>query len=211
MKMKATKLLCLAALALAAAAYGPSSAPAQANTPAEEQSFDYTPGAGEQTPKMAQSVTETTYEDAELVNHPVYGTIILSKSRWKNWVLRALYLGLINIALIAIILTLSKTEEYNIIIGYILSGASMTVSFWTFLCAVLLFQLNSASWIYILPLSLITGSAGYLVLIKIKKSDISLTELKESFQKMSAATHEDQRLASVDGSPGDWPDQDFMK
>lgn len=209
--MKAIKLFCLAALALAAAAYCAPAALAQANTPAEEQSFDYTPGAGEQTPKLEQSSTEATYEDAEIVNHPVYGTIVLSKHRWKSWVARALYLGIINIALIAIILSLSKTEEYNIIIGYILSGASLTVSFWTFLCAILLFQLNSASWLYILPVSAVTAGAGFLVLMKIKKSDISLTELKESFQKMRSAPHEDQRLASVDGSPGDWPDQDFMK
>ena len=209
--MKATKLFCLSALALAAAAYCPPSAPAQANTPVEEQSFDYDPGAGEQTPKIEQYRAETTYEDAEVVNHPVYGTIMLSKNRWKNWVARALYLGLINIALLAVILSLSKTEEYNIIIGYMLSGASLTVSLWTFLCAILIFKLNSAAWLYILPVSLVTGGAGYLVLMKIKRSDISLTELKESFQKMRAAPNEDQRLASVDGSPGDWPDQDFLK
>ena len=209
--MKATKFLCLAGLALAAAAYYPAAARAQADTPVEEQSFDYTPGAGEETPKIQQAPTETTFEDAEIVNHPVYGTIVISKHRWKNWVARALYLALINIALIAIILSLSKTEEYNIIIGYILSGASITVSFWVFLCAVLLMQLGSATWLYVLPMSLVTGGIGYLVLMKIKRSDISLTELKESFQKMSATAHEDQRLASVDGSPGDWPDQDFMK
>lgn len=209
--MKAIKFFCLAALALAAAACCAPAALAQANTPAEEQSFDYTPKAGEQTPKIEQAAAETTYEDAEMVNHPVYGTILLSKNRWKSWVARALYLVIINIALLAIILSLSKTEEYNIIIGYILSGASLTVSFWTFLCAILLFQLNSASWLYILPVSAVTGGAGFLVLMKIKKSDVSLTELKESFQKMRATPHEDQRLASVDGSPGDWPDQDFMK
>ncbi len=209
--MKAIKLLFPAALALSAAAFCPPSARAKIDTPAEEQSFDYTPGAGEQTPKIAQPVAETTYEDAEIVNHPVYGILILSKSRWKNWVGRALYLALINIALLAIILSLSKTEEYNIIIGYILSGASMTVSFWTFLCAVLIFQLKSSAWLYVLPVSLVTAGAGYIVLMKIKKSDISLTELKETFQKMRAAPREDQRLASVDGSPGDWPDQDFLK
>ena len=59
--MKATELFCLAALALAAAACCPPAALAQANTPAEEQSFDYTPGAGEQTPKMAPPSAETTF------------------------------------------------------------------------------------------------------------------------------------------------------
>ena len=209
--MKATELFCITVLALAAAAYCPPAALAQAGTSAEEQSFDYNPGAGEQTPKIEQSSVETTYEDSEIINHPVYGTIRLSKHRWKSWVARALYLGIINIALIAIILSLSKTEEFNIILGYILSGASCIVSFWTFLCAVLIYRLNSSSWLYVLPVSAVTGTAGYLVLMKIKRSDISLTELKESFQKSSTATHEDQRLASVDGSPGDWPDQDFLK
>jgi hypothetical protein len=210
--MKATELFCLSALAFAAAACCPQAAPAQANTPVEEQSFDYNPAPGEQAPKLQQSSAETTYEDAEIINHPVYGTLILSKQRWKSWVERALYLCMINIALLAIILSLSKTEEYNIIFGYLLSGASLTVSFWEFLCAALLFQLHSMSCFYILPASLVTGAAGYIVLMKIKRSDISLSELKESFQKLNAsATHEDQRLTSVDGSPGDWPDQDFLK
>ena len=44
-----------------------------------------------------------------------------------------------------------------------------------------------------------------------KKSDISLTELKESFQRMSALSNEDLRLSSVEGRPGDWPDQDFLR
>lgn len=210
--MKATKVLFPAILALAGcAAYCPAPAGAQASTPLAEQSFDYTPAAGKKTPKIQQSLAETTFEDAEIINHPVYGTIVLSKHRWKNWVARALYLAMINIALIAIILSLSKTEEYNLIISYILSGASLTLSFWVFLCAVLLFQLNSYSWTYVAPVAGVTAAVGCVVLMKIKKYDISLTELKESFKKMSAASREDQRLVSVDGSPADWPDQDFIR
>jgi len=210
--MKATKVLFPAVLALACcAAYLPATAGAQANTPLEEQSFDYTPPDGEQTPDIAQSMAETTYEDADIVNSPVYGTIILSKHRWKNWVARALYLVLINIALIAIILSLSKTEEYNLIISYILTGASLALSFWIFLCAVLLFKLKSYSWAYILPASGATTVIGYLVLMKIRKYDVSLSELKESFKQLRATSREDHRLASVDGSPGDWPDQDFTR
>jgi len=201
-----------AILALACwAAYCPAAARAQAGTPVKEQSFDYTPGEGERTPEIQQAVAETTYEDAEIINHPVYGTIVLSKHRWKNWVARALYLALINIALIAIILSLSKTEEYNIVISYILTGASLTVSFWVLLCAVLLFQLNSFSWTYISAVSAATAAIGFIVLTKIKKYDVSLTEIKESFKQMRAAPHEDSRLSSVDGSPGDWPDQDFTR
>ncbi|MDD5208816.1 MAG: hypothetical protein PHV36_05470 [Elusimicrobiales bacterium] len=146
-----------------------------------------------------------------MVNHPIYGTVMFSKYRWRNWVTRSLYLTLINIALIAIILSLSKTEEYNIIVAYVLSGASAAISFWIFLCAVLIFRLDSGAWIYVLPVSAVTTVIGYIVLMKIKKSDVSFTELKESFKKMSAASHEDQRLISVEGAPGDWPGEDFIR
>lgn len=202
--------LFLAALALAAA-FCPAPLTAQLNSKAEEQSFDYDPGAGKETPQLQRSAAETSYEDAVMVHHPIYGTIMFSKYRWKSWVTRALYLTLINIALIAIILSLSKNEEYNIIVAYVLSGSSIAISFWTFLCAVLIFQLGSTAWLYVLPVSAATTAVGYIVLMKIKKSDISLTELKESFKKMSAASHEDQRLVSVEGTPGDWPDDDFIK
>lgn len=198
-------------LSLAAAAALPPAARAQANTSPEEQTFDYNPNAGGEMPKLQQSIAETTFEDAEIVNHPVYGTIVLSKYRWKNWVTRALYLALINIALIVITLSLARTSEYTLIISYILTGASFTVSFWVFLCAVLIFQLKSYTWIYVLPVSLVTAGVGYLMLMKIKKSDISFTELKESFQKMRSAAVEDSRLVSVNGSPGDWPDDDFIR
>lgn len=184
---------------------------AQVNTRPEEQSFDYDPGAGKETPQIQQYAAETTFEDAVMVNHPIYGTIMFSKYRWRNWVTRALYLTLINIALMAIILSLSKTEEYNIIVAYVLSGASAAVSFWTLLCAVLIFQLESNAWLYVLPVSAVTGAVGYVVLMKISKSDVSFTELKESFKKMSAASHEDQRLLSVDGAPSDWPGEDFIR
>ncbi|HCC47127.1 MAG TPA: hypothetical protein DEQ38_03285 [Elusimicrobia bacterium] len=207
--MTVNKLLLLAALALAPALC-PAPAAAQMGSRPEEQSFDYDPGA-EQSKKVKQSMAETTYEDAEIVNHPYYGTVLISKHRWKNWVTRALYLTLINIALLAIILSLSRSEEHNIIVGYVLTGMSAAVSFWTFLCAVLIFQLNAHAWIYVLPVALATGGAGWLVLMKIKKSDVSLTELKESFQKMRSASNEDPRLASVQGTPGDWPNEDFIR
>lgn len=201
----ALAFLCLAAAWLAAPA------PAQMNTPVEEQSFDYDPEAGKEMPELQRPIAETTYEDAEIVNHPVYGTYAVSKYRWKSWVTRALYLTLINIALIGITLSLGRTSEHNIIISYILCGASATVSFWVFLCAVLIMMLKSAAWIYILPVAAVTGGIGYVVLMKTKKSDISFSELKESFQKMKSASAEDPRLASVNGAPGDWADDDFVQ
>lgn len=204
-----TGLLLLAALALAPALC-PAPAAAQLGSRPEEQVFDYDPGA-EKTGKLQKFAAEVTYEDAEVVHHPIYGTHMVSKFRWKSWVTRALYLTLVNIGLIAVLLSLTKTEEYTLIVSYVLSGMSATISFWTFLCAVLIFKLNSNAWIYVLPASAVTGAAGYLALLKIKKSDISLSELKESFQKMRAANNEDPRLASVMGSPGDWPNEDFIK
>ena len=198
------------ALALAAA-FCPAPLAAQANTRPEEQSFDYDPGAGKDTPKIQQFAAEISFEDAVMVNHPIYGTIMLSKYRWKNWVTRALYLALINIALIAIILSLSKNEEHNIVVAYVLSGASFSVSFWTFLCAALICMLNSNAWSYVLPVSAATGVVSYIVMMKIKRSDVSLTELKESYQRMSAVSHEDPRLITVDGTPGDWPNEDFIQ
>lgn len=207
--MTANKLLLAAALALAPALC-PAPAAAQLGSRPEEQSFDYDPGA-EQAAKVVQPAAETTYEDAEIVNHPIYGTIVISKSRWKNWGTRALYLTLINIALLVIIISIPKIYEYSIIVSYILMGMSAAVSFWTFLCAVLLFQLNAALWAAVLPASLVTGLIGYVVLMRIKRSDISLAELKESFKKMSATSQEDPRLASVEGAPGDWPGEDFIR
>ena len=201
----------LAFLLFMAAAFCPAPLAAQANSKAEEQSFDYDPGAEKETPKIQQFASESTFEDAVMVNHPIYGTIMFSKYRWRSWVARALYLALLNIALIAIVLSLSKDQEYNLIISYVLSGASFAISFWIFLCAVLIFQLNAGAWLYVLPVSAATAVASYVVLTKIKRSDVSFTELKESFKKMSAASQEDQRLVSVEGTPGDWPNVDFMK
>jgi hypothetical protein len=204
-----TRLFLPALLALLALQFRAAPAAAQMDTPRSQQTFDYTPDNNSD--QLEQPAVETTFEDAEIVNNSIYGTIMLSKSRWKNWVGHAMYLALIEIALLSIILSLSKTEEYNIIIGYILSGAGMTLSFWIFLCAILLFQLHAKAWLYVLPVSLALAAIDYIVLLKIKKYDVSLSELKESFQKMSATAQEDPRLASVEGVPGDWPDQDLLK
>ena len=202
------RALFLAALALAF------SAPvlptrAQFDTDKTQQSFDYNPV--EETPQIKKGNVSVDYEDAEMVNDPVRGVFMVSKSRWKNWVARSVYLLIMDVALMVILLSVPKNEEYNIIIGYVLSGSSAILSFWVFLCAWLLFRLHSNTWLMILPLSLVMAAVTYVVLMKIKRSDVSLTELKESFQKMSALDNEDKRLISMEGSPGDWPDKDFLK
>ena len=202
------RALFLGALALVWAGCLP--AGAQFDTDKTQQSFDYNPDT-EEIPQINQGSVSVEYADAELINDPVRGVFMVSKSRWKNWVARAVYLLIMDVALMFILLSVPKNEEHNIIIAYVLSGSSAILSFWVFLCAWLLFRLHAAAWLMILPLSLVMATVTYVVLMKIKRSDVSLTELKESFQKMSALDNEDQRLVSMEGEPGDWPDTDFVK
>ncbi|HBB67105.1 MAG: hypothetical protein A2X28_06815 [Elusimicrobia bacterium GWA2_56_46] len=202
---------CLAAAALTLAFFA-ASLPVSAQYGSEEsqQAFDYNPAPAEM-PEVQQKTVSVDYADAELINDPVQGVFMVSKNRWKNWVARAVYLLLLDIALMVILLSLPKNDEHNIIISYVISGSSAVLSFWVLLCAWLLFRLHASAWLMILPLSLVMAAVTYLVLMKVKKSDISLTELKESFQRMSALSNEDLRLSSVEGRPGDWPDQDFLR
>ena len=195
--------LCLALFARPAAA--------QFDTDKNQQSFDYNPDAAE-TPQIEKETVSVDYGDAELVtDDQLRGVYMLSRSRWKSWVERAVYLLIMDIGLLVILLSLPKSDEHNIIIAYVLSGSSAILSFWVFLCAVLLFRLHAAAWLMILPLSLVMATVAYIVLMKIKRYDVSLAELKESFQKMSALSNEDSRLVSMEGQPGDWPDKDFIR
>jgi len=184
---------------------------AQYGQAAKDQVFDYNPKTGDEEPQIAKGSVEMDYSDIEIRNDPVKGVLMLVKSRWKNWVVRAVYLMLLYAAIVILQLSLSKNAEYNIIIAYILSGASFLLSFWVFLCAVILFRLRSETWIYILPVSAAMAVISDVLLMKLKRSDVSFSELKESFQRSSAAANEDKRLASVEGGPGDWSDQDFLK
>jgi len=203
----AIRLFLLAALAC----LGPAlPAAAQFDSDKTQQAFDYTP-AGDETPEIQQDSVSVDYGDAEKIDDPIRGVFMVSKSRWKNWVARSVYLLIMDIALMIVLLSLPKNEEHNIIIAYVLSGSSAILSFWVFLCAWLLFRLNAPAWLMILPLSLAMAVVTYIVLMKIKRSDVSLAELKESFQKMSALSNEDRRLVSMEGTPGDWPDRDFIK
>lgn len=207
MKINRALLTIALALPLFAAALP---AAAQFGTDKREQAFDYTPD-GVEIPKGPKAIVSVDYGDTELINDSVRGVYMVLKTRWKNWVERAVYLLMMDIILIMILLALPKNEEYNIIISYTLSGASAILSFWVFLCAWLLWRLNASVWLLILPLSLVMAAVTYVILMKIKRSDVSLTELRESFQKISALSTEDRRLASIEGQPGDWPNQDFIK
>lgn len=209
---KLTFLAMALALPLFAAALP---AAAQYGTDEKQQTFDYNP-AGEEMPPakkapVSKVMVSVDYGDAELVNDPIRGVYMVSKSRWKSWVARVAQLLMVYLALATIILSLPKNEERNLIIAYALSGAGAVLSFWVFLCAWLLFQLNASAWMFVLPLSMVMMAATYIILMKIKRSDVSLTELKESFQKTKDLSNEDARLASIEGRPSDWPNQDFIK
>ena len=207
--MRADPVFLAAALAFTLLA-APLPASAQFGTDEKQQTFDYTP-PGEETPQLQKETVSVEYEDAELVNDPVQGVFMVSKSRWKSWVARSVYLLIMDIALVVVLLSLPRNEEHNIIIAYTLSGASAILSFWVFLCAWLLLRLHAMAWLLILPLSLVMAAVTYVILMKIKRSDVSLTELRESFQKMSELANEDQRLLTIEGQPGDWPNPDFLK
>jgi hypothetical protein len=184
---------------------------AQFSSRKELQTFDYNPDSTDTVVPIQKERITIDYSDAEIVNDPAQGSYLVSKNRWKNWVARATYLLFVYLAFMVIILSLPKSEEYNLIIAYMLSGANAVLSFWVFLCAWLLFRLGSAAWMGILPLSLAMGAAAYMVLMRIKRMDISLTELKESFQRLRSLSSADKRLDSVEEGPGDWPDVDFVK
>ena len=204
-RTRKNKILFSALLALA----GPAPLRAQAKT--QENAFDYTPAAGENTEVQAAKPTvEITLEDVNVTNDPVYGIVVTSKHRWLDWVERSLYLTLLAIAILAITASLSTKDEYTLVISYFLCGVSFTLSLWIFFCALLLFALKSASGMYILPVSAVLGAVTYILLIRIKKADVSLSELKDSFKRQAGDTGSDQRLASVDGAPGDWQEEDFI-
>jgi hypothetical protein len=205
--MKINPAFLAIALALFAAAIP---AAAQYGTDKKQQAFDYTPeSAG--TSQLSKEVISTDYEDAEMVNDPIRGVFMISKSRWKSWVERAGYILMFYTTLVVIIFSLSKTEEPSIFIAYALAGVNAVLSFWVLLCAWLLWRLNASAWLLFLPLSLVMAAIDYLLLMKISRSDLSLIELKESFLKMNNLSKEDLRLISVEGQPGDWPNQDFIR
>lgn len=152
---------------------------------------------------------------AEIIDHPVYGVIVLSKDRWKNWVFRSLIIIMAYLSLLIVILSIPKTSELNLIVAYILSGSAFVVSFWETLSGWMLTRLNSYKygWSFIL-ISIPMYLASYFAVIRVKKNDISYSQIKEEFKKMqqlNADSYEDRRLLPISGVPGDWEDEDFLR
>lgn len=184
---------------------------AQVPATGQENAFDYMPESGDKAAPAAKQQTQANFADVKLIRTPEGGAIYVYKHRWKDWLERALYIILLNIAVLAILSSLPKNDEANIIISYFLSGVSFMLANWVLLCAILLLKDKSSYGVYVLPVSAALAAATYYLLMKIKKADVSLADLKDSFRQQSASDGSDQRLASVDGSPGDWPEQDFLK
>jgi len=199
----------LIALALAVLAGFPALR-AQAPGAGQENSFNSTTQENGNLAGTVNSDEQVNMEDIEVINDPEEGVRFVYKHRWKDWVERALYLVLANMAILGILASLPKNVEYTLIISYVVAGISFQFSFWILLCGILILQLKSAVGFYALPVAAALFGATYYLLMKVKKADVDLTALKDSYKQQGGTDGADQRLSSVDGSPGDWDKRDFI-
>lgn len=198
-----TALLLLLALAAPAAAQSPA-APGQGNP------FDYTPaepGAAEEKPKPSLIVNP---DEVEVSTHPTRGIIYTPRNAWRLWIERSIYIGLLNVALIAALFFIPKKDEQNLIIAYFMAGVTLTMNFWLFLCGLLFIKLGRPYWLHTIPASALMAGATYAAIMRIKKADISMSEVKSVFARAGDGAT-DPALAGVDGSPGSWPDEDVLR
>jgi hypothetical protein len=173
---------------------------------------------------FSQVITTSTYKgeiieiewdkNAEIIDHPVYGVIVLSKDRWKNWVFRSLVIIMIYLSMISVVLAMGKTSELGFAVSYILSGALFSISIWLGLSGWMLMRLNSYSygWSFV-GVSVLMFVGSYLSLLKIKNYDISYVKIREELKKineMKNATIEDKRLVAINGEAGEWEEEDII-
>jgi len=173
---------------------------------------------------FSQVITTSTYKgeiieiewdkNAEIIDHPVYGVIVLSKDRWKNWVFRSLVIIMIYLSMISVVLAMGKTSELGFAVSYILSGALFSISIWLGLSGWMLMRLNSYSygWSFV-GVSVLMFVGSYLSLLKIKNYDISYVKIREELKKineMKNATVEDKRLVAINGEAGEWEEEDII-
>lgn len=156
-----------------------------------------------QVPK--QSVT-VEYSDVDIIQNPVVGFIVLPKDRWKNWTARGIYLVVINSLIFVVILSLPKTEKYNILASYFLSGASFMISFWLMMLSYLLFRLKAEAGSLMFLVSLISLVVSYIVLVKVKNCDVI-----DEIQKPVTTEVEDKRFSTISGHASELPEDDFVK
>jgi len=173
---------------------------------------------------FSQVITTSTYKgeiieiewdkNAEIIDHPVYGVIVLSKDRWKNWVFRSLVIIMIYLSMISVVLAMGKTSELGFAVSYILSGSLFSISIWLGLSGWMLMRLNSYSygWSFV-GVSVLMFVGSYLSLLKIKNYDISYIKIQEELKKineMKNATVEDKRLVAINGEAGEWEEEDII-
>ncbi|MCX7642057.1 MAG: hypothetical protein N2Z20_05420 [Elusimicrobiales bacterium] len=162
-----------------------------------------------------KEVIDIEWENAEIIDHPVYGVLILSKDRWKNWVFRSTIVIMVYISISTILLAIPKSSEFNFIISYILCGSMFVLSFWLSLCGWMLNRLGTFKygWLFIfLSLPMCIGS--YFMTLRTKKYDISYSKIKDEIKKLKEEemkNYQDPRLYAISGMYGEWEDEDFIR
>lgn len=165
--------------------------------------------------KDMKDIIDIEWENAEIIDHPVYGVLVLSKDRWKNWVFRSLIVVMVYISLSSILLALPKSSEFNFIVSYVFCGSLFVMSFWLNLCGWMLMRLGilSYGWIFeFVSIPMYIGS--YFMTLRIKKYDISYAKIKDEIRKIKEdeiKNYQDPRLYAVSGVYGEWEDEDFIR
>lgn len=166
-------------------------------------------------PKDMQNIIDIEWENAQVIDHPVYGVLILSKDRWKNWVFRSLIILMIYVSVASITLSIPKTSDINFAASYILCGALFVISFWLTLSGWMLMRLENYKygWIFVtVSLPLYLGS--YMITMVIKNKDISYEKIKDEIRRLKEEemkNYEDPRLYAISGEYGEWEDEDFIR
>lgn len=150
--------------------------------------------------------------NVQIIEDAREGTIILRSDRWKSWCVRAFAICAANIGLLALLWFIPKKTEPDIILAYIVSGASFVLAIWVCLSGILL-----ARW-KILPSAAAFVAGGGLIWLSWKMLEM-LKNLDRTFsagrmealRNLDMVPKEDKRLAVISGADGDWPDTDFWR
>ncbi len=162
-----------------------------------------------------KDVIDIEWENAEIIDHPVYGVLVLSKDRWKNWVFRSLIVIMVYISILIVLIAIPKTSDFVLSVCYVFCGSLFVISFWLSLCGWMLLRLGSFNYAWLfMALSLPMYAGAYFITLRIKKYDISYAEIKEEIRKIKEIeekNYEDPRLSAVSGRYGEWEDEDFVR
>lgn len=165
--------------------------------------------------KDMKNIIDIEWENAQIIDHPVYGVLILSKDRWKNWIFRSLIVVMVYITLASILLALPKTHEFNFIVSYIFCGALFVISFWLNLCGWMLMRLGVERYGWAFEAVSIPMYLGaYFMTLKVKKDDISYAKIRDEIKRLreeELKNYQDPRLYAISGEYGEWEDEDFLR